>query len=106
MLESYEMPENYLSLDQPEILSLIFYPRKNVSLPPPSSSDHFISVDIGVSIACRLYTHSLKAPSIIYFHGNGEVISDYDYVAPLFNQLDINLCVVDYRGYGASQGGT
>ena len=46
----------------------------------------------------------LNSPSILYFHGNGEVISDYDYIAPLFNQLDINLCVADYRGYGASQG--
>jgi len=98
------MPEGYSALDRPEILSFIFYPRKNVSLPPPGSSDHPILVDKDTLVACRLYTHSLNSPSILYFHGNGEVISDYDYIAPLFNQLDINLCVADYRGYGASQG--
>lgn len=104
MLKSQDMSEGYSALDQPEVLSFIFYPRKNVSLPPPGSSDHLISVDKDVSVTCRLYTHSLESPSILYFHGNGEVISDYDYIAPLFNQLEINLCVSDYRGYGASQG--
>lgn len=98
------MSEGFSALDRPEVLSFIFYPRKNVSLPPPGSSDHHILVDKDTFVACRLYTHSLTSPLIIYFHGNGEVISDYDYIAPLFNQLDINLCVAEYRGYGASQG--
>jgi hypothetical protein len=98
------MPEGYSALDRPEVLSLIFYPRKNVSVPPPSSSDHLIPVDKDVSIACRLYTQNLKSASILCFHGNGEVISDYDYLAPLYNQLGINLFVAEYRGYGASQG--
>ena len=73
-------------------------------MPPPGSRDYFISVDKDVSIACRLYTHNPNSPSILYFHGNGEVVSDYDYIAPLYNQLDINLYVADFRGYGASQG--
>ena len=104
MVKSQDMSENYSALDSPDILSFIFYPRNDVSLPPPGSTDHSISVDKGVSIACRLYTHSLKSPTILYFHGNGEVISDYDYIAPLYNQLEINLCVSEFRGYGASQG--
>jgi pimeloyl-ACP methyl ester carboxylesterase len=41
---------------------------------------------------------------ILYFHGNGEIASDYDGIAPLYNQLGITLFVVDYRGYGASDG--
>ena len=104
MLKFWDMPEDYSVLDQPEVLSLIFSPRKNVSVPPPGSSDHVILVGKDISIACRLYSRSLDSPSILYFHGNGEVISDYDYIAPLFNQLNINLFVAEYRGYGASQG--
>ena len=95
---------DYSALDRPEILQFIFYPRKDVTRAPPNASDHFIPVDNEVSISCRFYTHSQNSPSIIYFYGNGEVASDYDYIAPMYNQLGINLFVADYRGYGASQG--
>lgn len=98
------MPEGYSALDQPQVLSVIFYPRKNVSVPPPGSTDCFIAVDKNTSVACRLYMHDSKSASILCFHGNAEVISDYDYIAPLYNQLGINLFVAEYRGYGASQG--
>ena len=95
---------NYSALDRPEILQFIFYPRKDVTKAPPNASDYFIPVDKGVSVSCRFYTYSQNSPSIMYFHGNGEVVSDYDYIAPMYNQLGINLFVADYRGYGASQG--
>jgi len=98
------MQEGLSVLDQKEILSLIFHPRKNVSVPPPNSSDYTVPVDKDVSIACRFYTHDLKSASVLCFHGDGEIISDYDYIAPLFMQLGINLFVAEYRGYGASQG--
>ena len=99
------MPEqDYSILDQPLVLSFVFYPRKDVTPPPPGATDHLIAVDRGVAVACRFYIHHPSAPSIIYFHGNGEVASDYDYIAPLYNQLGINLFVADYRGYGASGG--
>ena len=71
---------------------------------PPDTSDYYITVDKDISISCRFYIHSQNSPSIIFFHGNGEVMSDYDYVAPMYKQLGINLFVADYRGYGASQG--
>jgi alpha-beta hydrolase superfamily lysophospholipase len=43
-------------------------------------------------------------PWILFFHGNGEVVSDYDEISPLYHQKKINLVVADYRGYGASTG--
>lgn len=95
---------DYSALDQPEILQFIFYPRRDFTKTPSNASDHLISVDKDVSISCRFYTHSQSSPSIIYFHGNGEVVSDHDHIAPMYNQLGINLFVADYRGYGASQG--
>ena len=99
------MPEaDHSALDRPEILQFIFYPRRDFTKAPPNASDHFIPVDKDISISCRFYTHSQSSPSIIFFHGNGEVVSDYDYIAPMYNQLGINLFVADYRGYGASQG--
>jgi alpha-beta hydrolase superfamily lysophospholipase len=95
---------DYSLLDKPEVLSFIFFPRKDVTEAPANASDHLIPVDKDVSISCRFYVHSQRAPSFIYFHGNGEVVSDYDHIAPIYNQLGINLFVADYRGYGASQG--
>lgn len=41
---------------------------------------------------------------MLYFHGNGETVPDYDDVAPLFTRLGVNLFVADYRGYGFSTG--
>jgi hypothetical protein len=95
---------DYSALDRPEILQFIFYLRRDFTKTPPNASDHFIPVDEDISISCRFYTHSQSSPSIICFHGNGEVVSDYDYIALIYNQLGINLFVADYRGYGASQG--
>ncbi len=43
-------------------------------------------------------------PWILFFHGNGEVVADYDEVAPLYHRVKLNLVVSDYRGYGTSTG--
>jgi len=94
----------YSALDRPEILSFVFYPRAEFSRPPPNAADYFVPVDTGVSISCRLYRHSKTSPTILYFHGNGEVVSDYDGIAPFYNEQGINLLVADFRGYGASGG--
>ena len=95
---------DYSALDRPELLQFVFYPRRDFTNPPPNSTDHLILVEGDISISCRFYVHSQSSPSILYFHGNGEVVSDYDYIAPLYNQLGINLFVADYRGYGSSGG--
>ena len=95
---------DYSSLDQPQILAFIFHPRQDWSTPPPGASDHLVPVEDGISISCRFYPSSESAPSILYFHGNGEVVYDYDEIAALYNRLGINLFVADYRGYGQSGG--
>lgn len=96
--------EDYSILDMPEVVSLVFYPRRDFTKAPPNASDHFIAVDKDTSVSCRFYVHGQDSPSIIYFHGNGETVSDYDYIAPMYNRLGINLFVAEYRGYGRSQG--
>ncbi len=95
---------DFSSLDNPQVLQFAFYPRQESSQTPPEATDYSIGVDAGVSIGCRFYIHSNVSPSILYFHGNGEIASDYDAIAPLYNEQGINLFVADYRGYGASGG--
>ena len=59
----------------------------------------------GIKVGGRLYpTNGPTAPAILFFHGNGEIAADYDYIAPLFGQLGVKKLVIDYRGYGSSDG--
>jgi hypothetical protein len=91
-------------LDSPEILQFVFYPRRDKRKGPDNSTDYYVPVGDGVSICCRFYVHSNSSPSIILFHGNGEIVNDYDSIAPIYNQQGVNLFVADYRGYGSSGG--
>ena len=95
---------DYSLLDQPHILQFVFYPREDYTPPPGKASDHSVPVERDLSVGCRLYPASESAPSILYFHGNGEVVYDYDWIATLYNKRGINLFVADYRGYGQSGG--
>ena len=93
-------------LDRPEILGVIFFPRRSYYLKPskPNARNHFVEVEEGVRVGCRFYTEGLDCPSLLCFHGNGEIVDDYDWSAPFYNEIGINLFVTDYRGYGFSDG--
>ncbi len=93
-------------LDRPEILAALFHPRKESrSCSVPDSRDLDIEiVDQGVALGCRFYGSDPEAANILYFHGNGETVGDYDYVAPLYLAAGLNLMVATYRGYGWSTG--
>ena len=92
-------------LDRPEILEIVFYPRRSHIKPlVRDAKNHFVEVEKGVTIGCRYYTVGKDYPSLLYFHGNGEIVDDLDLFAPLFNDIGINLFVTDYRGYGLSNG--
>ncbi|MEI6125293.1 MAG: alpha/beta fold hydrolase [Pseudomonadota bacterium] len=96
---------DYSKLDNPEILQYIFHPRKEAfSAPPRNAVDYVIPVGEGVRISCRFYLAGKEAPCILFFHGNGEVVGDYDDIGPRYNSYGISLLAVDYRGYGQSTG--
>jgi alpha-beta hydrolase superfamily lysophospholipase len=93
-------------MDRPKILERLFFPRRELpeEARPRKSMAHTIKVAQDISIGCRFYPAKKGAPSILYFHGNGEIAADYDCVAPLYQERRINLFVADYRGYGLSGG--
>jgi alpha-beta hydrolase superfamily lysophospholipase len=93
-------------LDKPEILHQIFHPRSEYAISTAPSGVETISIEVesGVSIAGRLYAAGSNAPLILYWHGNGEIATDYDSIAPLYTGMGISLLVFDYRGYGRSTG--
>lgn len=93
-------------LDRPDVLNLLFYPRKQVGLPFSTAQIRDIQIDAeeGIMLGGRLYPAGAAAPAILYFHGNGEVAADYDDIASFYRDNAITLLVVDYRGYGRSTG--
>jgi pimeloyl-ACP methyl ester carboxylesterase len=95
---------DYSQVDHPHLLQYIFYPRKDFTSCPQNAFDLSVRVGEGIFILCRFYMGHAKGPWILFFHGNGEVVSDYDEISPLYHQKDLNLIVADYRGYGASGG--
>jgi len=97
---------NYPILDVRAVNRFLFYPRGGEPIPP--STEHvktiIIPVEENIIIGARCHVNSKNAPNILFFHGNGEIISDYDDFAPLFLELGFNFIPVDYRGYGFSMG--
>lgn len=100
-----EQRRTYEKLDRPEVLGTLFYPRQETTPLPAGAQDHLIEVEAGVVVGGRSFlTADPAAVNILFFHGNGEVVSDYDEVGPRYNEQGINFLAVDYRGYGQSTG--
>jgi pimeloyl-ACP methyl ester carboxylesterase len=95
---------NYALLDRRGLARGLFYPRRDLSQPPPGATDHRIEVEEGVEVVFRFYPLDPSSPALLLFHGNGEIASDYDGIAPIYREIGASLCVVDYRGYGGSDG--
>jgi hypothetical protein len=97
------MPD-YTYVDQSPALQYLFYPRQECSGNPSGSYDYYVEVEKDIKLACRFYPADPAWPWLLYFHGNGEIASDYDEIAPFYQICRLNLVVADYRGYGLSQG--
>ena len=91
----------YALFDHPDITMHLFHPRENDT----RDDDQFtIAVEDKVVIGAKLHLAGKNAPTILFFHGNGEIVSDYDDLGPIFTREGINLMIADYRGYGQSTG--
>src|SRR5690606_20126082 len=93
-------------LDAPQIVNNLFFPRKTMMNVDDTDNfkDGLIEIEDGISLGYRMYTYHSSAPVLLYFHGNGEVASDYTGIAPHYHAAGVSLLVVDYRGYGWSSG--
>ena len=91
-------------LDRPEVLSILFYPRRDFSSSHGEGHDVLVPVAENISIGGRLHIVDTDAPIVVLFHGNGEIASDYDGIWPLYEQIGVSLLIMDYRGYGKSDG--
>lgn len=81
----------------------LFFPRRDQRA-PADADDVFVAVS-GANLHLRVHTPRPSARALVLlFHGNGEVVADYDDAKDAFADAGCALAVVDYRGYGASSG--
>ena len=97
---------NYSLLDRPEILMSLFHPRPEYkrSMSESDATDLMIPVEAEIVVGARFHLTDASACNILFFHGNGEIVADYDEFGRMMNQLGINFLAVEYRGYGRSTG--
>jgi pimeloyl-ACP methyl ester carboxylesterase len=87
-------------LDHPILSSRMFYPRRD-ELPDP----FWVETPDGTRLACHREAVAEDAPTVVFFHGNGELVADYLPDFPqLFRRLGCNTVLAEYRGYGRSTG--
>ncbi len=98
-------PADYTALDRPDVLMLLF--RRKTAGPVDGAGrfqELLIPVAGDIRVGARFHMAHANNPTILFFHGNGEVVADYDDIGLLFNRLGINFMAADYRGYGCSDG--
>lgn len=86
-------------LDHPLISQRYFFPRRGSFNDPQW-------IDCGTArLACSYHELSPKARTLVHFHGNGEIVDDWqgDFVH-LIQQLGCNCFLAEFRGYGQSSG--
>lgn len=86
-------------LDHKIVSSRYFFPRGEEFKNP-------FWVDCGdARLSCCYRKNSPGAKTIVFFHGNGEIVADYiDFFIPIFDQLGFNCFLAEYRGYSMSTG--
>jgi pimeloyl-ACP methyl ester carboxylesterase len=86
-------------LDHPLISERYFFPR-------PSRPRARLDVDAGdATLACALHRADPEGHTVVHFHGNGEVVADWqEGFDDAVGRLGWDLLLAEYRGYGASTG--
>lgn len=97
---------SYAVLDRPDILMFLFHPRPEWGSLRSSAcaEDVLIQVEGDVAVGARFHLAGEEAPNILFFHGNGEIVADYDAIGLSYLRMGTNFLPVDYRGYGRSSG--
>jgi alpha-beta hydrolase superfamily lysophospholipase len=90
--------------DRDEFNGALFFPRADTTPPPAGATDLMVEVEPGVRVHVRLHRADAARCTLLLFHGNGEVVADYDDAADRFARAGAALAVADFRGYGASDG--
>jgi pimeloyl-ACP methyl ester carboxylesterase len=92
---------------------LIYYPDmpgRNLVATPESIGLNFQNVEIitddNVSLHGWFIANNNAKKTVLFFHGNAGNISHRLESIEIFHRLELNVFIIDYRGYGQSEGKT
>jgi len=86
----------------------IYYPSKEIILSPADvglkHEDIFFTTDDNLRLNGWFVPSGQSRGTLLFCHGNAGNISHRVEIIKIFNQLNLNVFIFDYRGYGRSQG--
>jgi len=95
----------YLYFKQPD---MVFYPLKEIDVTPEEWGLSYESVKIklpdDLKISGWYIPHPEAKKTVLFFHGNGGNISHRGDSLYIFHKLKLNVLIIDYPGYGESEG--
>ena len=88
--------------------SMIFYPMRDMHQVPSDWGMNYDDVTLNTSDGIALngwyVPRSGSKQAVLFFHGNAGNISHRRDSIEIFHRLGLNVFILDYRGYGKSQG--
>ncbi len=85
--------------------SLVLLPEKGDTVAPPGVEEHKVRAADGTELELWFADTPGSDKVILYFHGNGGNLNYSISRIGLSRSLGLAHCMLDYRGYGESQGG-
>ncbi len=86
----------------------VFHPSRELTVTPTQAGldydDVYFPTEDGLKINGWLVKASNTASTLIFFHGNAGNIGDRVEKIEMFHKMGLNVFIVDYRGFGRSQG--
>jgi len=88
--------------------SMVFYPSAELKSTPNDWGMDFENIALTTTDSVRLHGWYLPVKeskqALLFFHGNGGNISHRGESLKIFHSLGLNVLIIDYRGYGKSDG--
>jgi|TARA_B100000315_G_C14547537_1_gene574017 hypothetical protein len=105
LLVSIGLLSGMLYLMQP---SMVFFPSRDLSSTPSQWGLAYEDVTIDTADGIKLHgwfvPHQSSNEVLLFLHGNGGNISHRGESLRIFKRLGLNVLIIDYRGYGQSEG--
>ncbi|MBI4950995.1 MAG: alpha/beta fold hydrolase [Myxococcales bacterium] len=79
-------------------------PRRALDAAPAGASLRGFVLEDGTEVATLCYPAPRGGATVVFFHGNGETISDFVGLGRALGAHGLGFVAVEYRGYGASAG--
>jgi hypothetical protein len=88
--------------------SMIFFPLRGIDATPADWNMEYEEVELRTADGVALHGWYIPAATsdrvLLFFHGNAGNISHRGESLAIFHRLGLNVLIIDYRGYGRSEG--